>query len=96
AEAPSAEELAPEQVLAQARERRDSGDAGGALDLYEQLIRRGMLLDKVLADLESGATGPLAQSRTYTLIGDLCMKQERLQKALEAYRRALELVKRQH
>ncbi|MGB9593243.1 MAG: tetratricopeptide repeat protein [Anaerolineae bacterium] len=29
-------------------------------------------------------------------MGDLCMKQERLQKALEAYRRALELVKRQH
>ncbi len=99
AEAPApavAEELSPEQVLAQARERRDSGDVGGALDLYEQLIRKGVLLDKVLADLESGATGPLAQARTYTLIGDLCMKQERLQKALEAYRRALELVKQQH
>ncbi|GAB4412801.1 MAG: hypothetical protein Kow00123_26590 [Anaerolineales bacterium] len=99
AEAPApvvAEELSPEQVLAQARERRDSGEVSGALDLYEQLIRRGVLLDKVLVDLESGATGPLAQARTYTLIGDLCMKQERLQKALEAYRRALELVKQQH
>jgi tetratricopeptide (TPR) repeat protein len=87
--------MPPEQVLALARERRDAGEVDAALDLYEQLIRRGALPDKVLADLESGATGPLARSRTWTLIGDLCMKQERLQKALEAYRRALELVKQQ-
>ena len=95
APAPVAEEMPPEQVLALARERRDAGEVDAALDLYEQLIRRGALPDKVLADLESGATGPLARSRTWTLIGDLCMKQERLQKALEAYRRALELVKQQ-
>jgi len=93
AQAPVVEAMPPEQVLAQARERRDAGDADGALNLYEQLIRSGALLDRVLADLENGAAGPLARSRTYTLIGDLCMKQERLQKALEAYRRALELVK---
>ena len=92
-EAVPAAVLSPEQILARARELRDGGDADAALDLYEQLIRSGVLLDRVAADLETGATGPLARSRTYTLIGDLCMKQDRLQKALEAYRRALELVK---
>jgi tetratricopeptide (TPR) repeat protein len=86
-------EPAPEDALTQARTLRDSGDANGALDRYEELIKGGHLLDKVLADLEEGAAGALALSRTHTLIGDLCMKQERLQKALEAYRRALTMLK---
>ena len=87
------EAVAPEQLLDQARKMRDGADADRALDLYEQLIQDGNLLDKVLADLESGAAGPLSQTRTHTLIGDLCMKQDRLQKALESYRRALDFLK---
>jgi tetratricopeptide (TPR) repeat protein len=94
AEVVAAAPVAPEQLLAQARELRDSANADGALDLYEKMVKDGQMLDKVLADLEGGLAGPLAQPRTYTLIGDLCMKQERLQKALEAYRRALDLLKK--
>lgn len=90
---PEAEAVAPESLLAQARALQDSGNPEGALDLYERLLQRDALLDQVLADLEGGASGVLAQSRTYTLIGDVCMKQGRLQKALEAYRRALDMLK---
>lgn len=94
AEVAAAESVLPEQLLVQARELRDSANADGALDLYEKMVKDGQMLDKVLADLEGGLAGPLAQPRTYTLIGDVCMKQERLQKALEAYRHALDLLKK--
>ncbi len=82
-----------EEILDQARALRDSGDADGALDLYEKLIRQEQLLSSVLADLEEGVSGRLAQPRTLTLIGDLCTKQGRLQRALEAYRQALDMLK---
>jgi cytochrome c-type biogenesis protein CcmH/NrfG len=53
------------------------------------VIRAGKLLDSVTADLE-GHVGQWPDASTQRVLGDAYMKDGRLQKALDTYRRALE------
>ena len=75
--------LALARALWQADERQES------LETYTRVIRAGKLLDSVTADLE-GYVRQWRDASTQRVLGDAYMKDGRLQKALNIYRRALE------
>jgi hypothetical protein len=75
--------LALARALWQAEERQES------LETYTRVIRAGKLLDSVTADLE-GYVGQWPDASTQRVLGDAYMKDGRLRKALDIYRRALE------
>jgi tetratricopeptide (TPR) repeat protein len=75
--------LALARALWQADERQES------LETYTRVIRAGKLLDSVTADLE-GYVRQWRDASTQRVLGDAYMKDGRLQKALDIYRRALE------
>jgi tetratricopeptide (TPR) repeat protein len=75
--------LALARALWQTDERQES------LETYTRVIRAGKLLDSVTADLE-GYVRQWRDASTQRVLGDAYMKDGRLQKALNTYRRALE------
>jgi cytochrome c-type biogenesis protein CcmH/NrfG len=75
--------LALARALWQTDERQES------LETYTRVIRAGKLLDSVTADLE-GYVRQWRDASTQRVLGDAYMKDGRLQKALNIYRRALE------
>jgi tetratricopeptide (TPR) repeat protein len=70
------------RVLWQADRRED------AMEAYERLIRKGKLLDDVIADLED-YTEQWPDARVMQSLGDAYVRADRLQDALETYREAL-------
>ncbi len=78
----------PETRLVNARARMMEGNAEQALDLYEGLIERGQFVDDVVADLEE-ASERSPDRRVLRVLGDGYMQQDRLQRALDTYRKAL-------
>jgi tetratricopeptide (TPR) repeat protein len=79
----------PAARLAMARAARNAGDWSDALVIYETLVNASELLDSVIDDLEAGTRKYLDEAAGYQLLGDACMKDGRLQDALQAYRSAL-------
>jgi len=78
----------PAARLAMARATLNAGDWAEALLIYQSLVNSSELLDDVIGDLESGVSRhPDAEG--FQLLGDACMKDGRLQDALQAYRTAL-------
>ena len=74
--------------LAIARLSEQKGDIERALEQYRQLIRRGVLLDPVVEDLEEmigGDYDPSLLRRLHRLLGDAYTKQDRIEEAMEAY-----------
>ena len=71
-----------------ARSLWTSGQKRNARTEYERLLRSPLRRD-VTADLERLARQESADEPTLRLLGDAYMKDDRLDQALEAYRRAL-------
>jgi len=70
------------RVLWQADQRQ------GAVEAYEELIEKGELLDDVIADLED-YDEQWSDAGLMQTLGDAYMKSDRLQDALDTYRKAL-------
>ncbi len=77
-------------ALAQALAEED--EVGAALDQFGQLINSGQHLDKVLQGLERLVTARPDDTLARRLVGDVYMKQGDLDRALDAYRQALDLL----
>ena len=78
-----------ETRLALARAGKEKGEFEAALDHCRRLVRSAALLDEVIADLVGVATERRDDRLTLTRLGDACIKDNRLQEALEAHREAL-------
>jgi cytochrome c-type biogenesis protein CcmH/NrfG len=61
-----------------------------ALAEYGELVASGQELDDAVADLERVVQSSPRNTLARRLLGDAYMKQNRLSKALEAYRQALD------
>jgi len=78
----------PSLRLAVARITIQSGDTGQALEHYRQLVRAEKLLDDVAGDLQDlldEAGAPQLLRRLHRLLGDIYMKQNRVQEAMDQY-----------
>jgi len=71
------------RVLWQADRRK------GAVEAYEKLIRQNQLVEDVIADLEDYSAQSTTDTALMQTLGDAYMKADRLQDALDSYRRAL-------
>lgn len=67
-----------------------SGDIESAADAYQKLIDEGESLPLVIADLETAVVDQPDKPVLNRLLGDAYMRNGQLQKALEAYRQALD------
>ncbi len=72
-----------------ARAALNAGDWLDALTIYETLISSSEMLDSVIDNLNVGVRRHPNDPAGYQLLGDACMKDGRLQDALQAYRTAL-------
>jgi tetratricopeptide (TPR) repeat protein len=75
--------------LSLARAYHEEGDREAAFEQYGRLIRSSQLLEMVIEDLERASQDAPDQSAVWQLLGDAYVKTNRLQKALEAYQKAL-------
>ena len=82
----------PGTVLSRARARANAADLTGALNDYAILIKASAGLDQVISDLEEGSQRHAAEPRWLRTLGDAYMKDNQLQKALEAFRKALDTI----
>jgi hypothetical protein len=87
-EVPVVDERDDQARLELARRLWAAGQKEQAYPEYEQLIK-SELLDDVIADLEKIATDEPSEEPALRLLGDAYMRDNRLQDALVAYRRAL-------
>ncbi len=79
----------PAARLSMARAALNAGDWLDALTIYETLISSSEMLDSVIDNLNVGVRRHPNDPAGYQLLGDACMKDGRLQDALQAYRTAL-------
>ena len=75
--------------LALARTLLDDDMLDKALAEYGELVAAGQELDDTTSDLERVVVSDLENTLAHRVLGDAYMKQNRLDKALEAYRQAL-------
>ncbi|MCG3212109.1 MAG: hypothetical protein FOGNACKC_05756 [Anaerolineae bacterium] len=80
----------PDERLKLARTARDGGELDESVRVYGSLVSSGAHLDSVIDDLELTIRLYPANYKLYQVLGDAMMKDGRLQKSLEAYRKALE------
>ncbi|RMG91095.1 MAG: tetratricopeptide repeat protein [Chloroflexi bacterium] len=81
-----------EKKLAAAREAVQLKQFNQALILYQELIEQGAGLLAVIADLETAVNENPEQPLLRRLLGDAYTRNGQLQKALETYRQALDLL----
>ncbi len=83
----------PEMVaewFARARQFKDAGEFEKSLEDYERLVRAEQHLNEVVGDLEAVARQFATHVRVRRLLGDVYLRQNRLQEALDTYRGALD------
>ncbi|MBN1287500.1 MAG: hypothetical protein JXB47_19020 [Anaerolineae bacterium] len=94
AEAPPLKiDASPQQVtqwLSEARTLKDEGDFEASMDKYENLVLAEQHLDDLANDLEAIARQLATSIRVRRLLGDVYMRQNNLQQALDTYRGALD------
>ncbi len=78
----------PDALIELARRCSAEGDWDRALDHYEDLIKSGVLLPQVIAELRQQETMVEDRVRLYLLIGDAHRQAGQLEQALGSYRRA--------
>ncbi len=78
-----------ETRLAMARLLFNLGDTARAVREYQRLLRVAAMRDTVIADLEQAVQLRPNEPRLWQVLGDAYQEVGKLQKALEAYRRAL-------
>ncbi len=81
---------APEAVLAAAREHLDTSDFGKAAEAYGDMIKSGLMLENVIADLEEANEQRLNRPELLRALGDAYMRDNQLQRALDIYKQALQ------
>ena len=79
----------PAARLSMARAASDTGDWSDALTIYETLVNSSEMLDSVIDNLQESVRRHPDDPAGHQLLGDACMKDGRLNAALEAYRVAL-------
>ncbi len=77
--------------LESARAALDGGDLAGALNRYQSLLERGAGLNVLIGDLELAARAG-ADPTLCRVLGDAYMQNGQLERALEIYRRGLDLL----
>lgn len=84
----------PDQdLLDRARQALSQGNLDGTISGYSQLIRRQILLDQVLADLQEAVYRFPVEVSVWEILGDAYMRKDQLQEAMEAYNKAEELLR---
>jgi hypothetical protein len=76
-------------LLDMARGHTQLGDLHAAHNTYEELVRRNVMMDDVISDLEKAVEDNPDHVELTRLLGDAHMKAGNLQKALKLYREAL-------
>jgi tetratricopeptide (TPR) repeat protein len=83
----------PDEMIAQAQSALDKGQVDLALSIYNQLIPQGQHLEETIHDLRDALYRFPVESSIWQTLGDACMRNNRLQEALDAYTKAEELLK---
>ncbi len=78
-----------ENLIEHAHGLFDSGDTDRAYDVFQKLVKSGKNLERVTAHLEVISKSKNATPLWMQLLGDAYMRNDQLQKALEAYKSAL-------
>jgi tetratricopeptide (TPR) repeat protein len=80
--------------LQSAQQRVAAGDIEGGLVDYEAVVRANQALDNVEKDLDKLASSDAYKRNpsVHRVLGDVRMRQGKLQEALETYRRALNML----
>jgi tetratricopeptide (TPR) repeat protein len=78
--------------LALARVLWDAGEMEESLDLYSRLIRSNQLMDEVIVDLKRYSEEKPHSPDVLRTLGDSYMKQGLLDKAMEIYRQAMDML----
>ena len=81
-----------ENKLKTARQKINAGDPESSIDLYQSLIESGEGLNVIIGDLEIAASKYQDQAKLRHLLGDAYMQNGQLQKAMDTYREALDLL----
>jgi tetratricopeptide (TPR) repeat protein len=89
--APSKYKEPASQLLQGARQALTAGDAGRALSDYKKLIERKQDLDTVISDLEHALERYPNLPTMWQVLGDAYMKSDKLQEAISAYQRGMEV-----
>jgi tetratricopeptide (TPR) repeat protein len=80
----------PAQVLDQARQQLAETNLNSALEIYGDLVASGHFNAEIIADLESANRQQPGHPELLRTLGDAYMRANQLQKALDAYKRALQ------
>ena len=83
----------PDEMIGQAQTALGKGQVDLALSIYNQLIPQGQHLDETIHDLRDALYRFPVESSIWQTLGDACMRNNRLQEALDAYTKAEELLK---
>ncbi|MEZ4642274.1 MAG: hypothetical protein R3E31_05965 [Chloroflexota bacterium] len=78
--------------LESARKAMSAGKFGNAVQAYQTLVESGQGLSILIADLETAVHRHPGQPSVRRLLGDAYMRNGQLQKALDTYRHALDLM----
>ncbi len=85
-------EEAPAQDLYLARQALNSHNLEEALEWYSKLIKRGRFLDEIIDDLKAALRKHPVDIALWQALGDAYLQAEELQKALDSYTKAEELL----
>ncbi|MDX1523777.1 MAG: tetratricopeptide repeat protein, partial [Anaerolineae bacterium] len=83
----------PGERLTLAQAARERGDLNESLRIYESLVFSGAHLKTIINDIEQAAETHPTNARLFQVLGDAMMRDGRLQRALEAYRKAMSTLK---
>lgn len=91
---PAAASIDVAAALNEARTKIQTGDVEVSLQSYEAVVRANQQLDEVVKDLSALLTQDVHKKNptVYRVLGDGLMRQGNLQKALDTYRQALNLL----
>ncbi|MEK7278476.1 MAG: hypothetical protein AAB427_14085, partial [Chloroflexota bacterium] len=81
---------APEAALAAARENLETSDFGKAAGAYAEVIKSGVMLEEVIADLEAANENHPNTPEILRTLGDAYVRDNQLQRALDIYKQALQ------
>ena len=79
-------------MLAVARQRLAEGSFDSAIEVYAELIAGGRILTDIAADLEASVILNPGHPELLRTLGDAYMRDNQLQRALDTYKKALQLL----
>ncbi|MBC8508016.1 MAG: tetratricopeptide repeat protein [Anaerolineales bacterium] len=91
-EAPEDAEDEHHAVQIGAQEKLSKGDISGAMEEYEQLIKKGKRIDAIINDLEASDQAVPDNPEILQALGDAYMRADRLQEALDTYSKVEQLL----